>query len=288
MVSTPANRKQFIDSAIAYAHKYDFDGIDIDWEYPGDSTRGGSIDDFSNFIELLNECSTAFKAAQPPLYLSYAAPPYVPVGLPKQYQNDHSLYFKWLAQCSTYLDRLNVMAYDYHGPFDIPKITGANAPLNRDTNPESNYYIAKTLENCLNNNIPANKIILGMPTFGHSFAGVTGLNPENNGPGKPFQFAGEPGPATQQKGFLAYFEIADIISQKQLTLGIDNITNTAYGYHISSEKWISFDVPSTIQLKAEMALNKDLMGVIFWAVDMDEYQWEPKYPNIRSAWNVFQ
>lgn len=286
MVSNGANRKQFIDSAISYAHRYGFDGIDIDWEYPGDLKRGGAVEDFANFIEFLKECSAAFSAAQPALALSYAAPPFVPSGVPSSYQEDPDSYFKWLAQCAQYLDHINVMGYDYHGPFDIPKITGANSPLKRDTNPNSSFYIAQTLQNYLDNGVPANKIVLGVPTFGHSYAGVTGLSPEDSGPGKPFKKGGAPGPSTRKEGFLAYYEITDMISQKQLIFGADRLTSTAYGYQQALENWVSFDTPETIKLKAQMVLEQKLRGVIFWSVDMDEYQWEPKYPNIRSAWNV--
>ncbi len=34
MVASAVFRKQFVESAIALAKKYKFDGIDIDWEYP--------------------------------------------------------------------------------------------------------------------------------------------------------------------------------------------------------------------------------------------------------------
>lgn len=287
MISNSANRKQFIDSAINYAHRYGFDGIDLDWEYPGDLSRGGSIDDFNNFIEFLKECSEAFTKTNPPLYLSYDAPPSVPSGLPKSFQDEPNAFFRWIAQCAPYLDHINILAYDYHDPFNIPKITGANAPLNRDTNPESPYYIAKTLDNYLNNGVPANKIVLGMPIFGHSYAGVSGLTSGDAGPGKLFETAGIPGPSTKRAGLLSYYEISDMIADKLLSFGTDNVTSTAYGYNIQGQKWVSFDTPDTIKLKVEMALQRKLKGVIFWSVDMDEYQWEPKFPNIRIAWGVF-
>lgn len=287
MVSNPSNRKQFIDSAIAYAHRYSFDGIDIDWEYPGDLRRGGSDTDFVNFIEFLKECSTAFKTANPPLLLTVATPATVPYGIPTSYRTNPNSFFRWIASWSQYVDRIHLMAYDYHGPFDVPKITGANAPLNRDTNTNSFLYIAKSVLNYIENGVPANKIILGIPTFGHSYNGVSNLSQDNNGPGKSFETAGFPGPSTLTPGLLSYYEIADLITKLQLVFGTDSLTNTAYGYHIFSRKWVSFDTPATVRLKAELALKQNLKGVMFWSIDMDEYHWEPKFPNIKSARNVF-
>lgn len=287
MVANPANRKQFIDSAIAYTRLYGFDGIDIDWEYPGDLSRGGSADDFNNFFQFLQECSLAFSKVEPQLLLSYSAPAHVPKGVPQSFQEDPNSYFRWLALCAKYLDHLNVMAYDYHTPFDDPKITGVNAPLLRDTNPNSPLFIAKTLENYLSNGVPANKIVLGIPAFGHSFSGVFGMSLRDTRAGKQFEHPGLPGPSTNHAGLLAYFEITDMIALNQLSFGTDHVTNTAYGYNLFSQNWVSFDTPETIALKAQMAAQKKLKGVILWAIDLDEYQWHPKYPNLRSAWNAF-
>lgn len=288
MVSTKANRKQFIDSAIAFAHKYGFDGIDIDWEYPGHLQRGGHEDDFDNFIEFLSECSQAFRATSPPLLLSYAAAPFVPYGVPQKYRDNPDLYFKWIAACSQYLDRINIMTYDYHGPFDVPKITGANSPLNRDTDPSSTYYIARTVQYYLSNGVPADKMVLGLPTFGHSYKGVSKMTASDNGPGKLFEGSGLPGPTTKNPGFLAYFEVSDMIAGKKLTFGTDPITGTAYGFNLSSEEWVSFDTPETNKLKAEIAKDKQLAGIMVWAINLDEYQWEPTFPTIRAAWTLLR
>lgn len=283
MVSQPSSRKQFIDSAIDYAHKYGFDGIDFDWEYPGDQLRGGTLDDFGNFVQFLKECSEAFHNATPSILVSYTAPPFVPFGLPRSYIEDPNSYYKWISQCAQHLDRINLMGYDYHGPFDDPKLTGANSPLNRDTNPSSTHYIARSVEFYLSNGVPASKIVLGLPVFGHSYAGVNGLTTESNGPGKVFSSAGAPGPSTRAPGTLAYYEIADMMAQRQLLFGADAVTSTAYGYNITGGSWVSFDTPDTMALKVALAKNKQLGGVMFWTIDMDEYEWQPRYPNIRSA-----
>ena len=155
--------------------------------YPGDLTRGGTPEDFANFVQFLSEASVAFKSAG--LLLTYASAAIVPTGVPQVYHENPASYFQWLAQCAQYLDRLNVMAYDYHGPFDNPMLTGVNAPLNRDTNPARTMYVAETVNNYLQYGVPANKIVLGMPVYGHNYGGVSGMSATDYGPGKPFTSA---------------------------------------------------------------------------------------------------
>ena len=59
MTSTSINRAAFIASAIKFMATYAFDGIDIDWEYPVSSDRGGAAADKVNFVLLLQELKAA-------------------------------------------------------------------------------------------------------------------------------------------------------------------------------------------------------------------------------------
>ncbi|KAJ5226628.1 uncharacterized protein N7469_006634 [Penicillium citrinum] len=59
MVRFSGTRKAFINSATSFMEKHGFDGIDIDWEYPAASDRGGRDEDSKNFVTFLKELKAA-------------------------------------------------------------------------------------------------------------------------------------------------------------------------------------------------------------------------------------
>lgn len=60
LCANPSHRAVFIQSLVDFMDLYKFDGVDIDWEYPGDPTRGGGLPDRANFVSLVQEMSAKF------------------------------------------------------------------------------------------------------------------------------------------------------------------------------------------------------------------------------------
>ena len=58
MAKDPMKRKQFVDSAVKFIQQHNFDGLDLDWEYPG--KRGGAPEDKANFIALIQDLHSVF------------------------------------------------------------------------------------------------------------------------------------------------------------------------------------------------------------------------------------
>ena len=116
MSATRYTRQTFIYSAIPFLRKRNFDGLDMDWEYPKGS------DDKKNFVLLLKELREAFEAEAQELkkarLLLTAAVPVGPDNIRAGYD---------VPAVASYLDFINLMAYDFHGKWE--RETGHNAPL---------------------------------------------------------------------------------------------------------------------------------------------------------------
>jgi chitinase len=61
MVSTKESRAVFISSVEEYMDTYGFQGVDLDWQYPGAPKRGGKkLSDTRNFAHLVEEMRQAY------------------------------------------------------------------------------------------------------------------------------------------------------------------------------------------------------------------------------------
>jgi len=274
MVATAATRKDFIGDTIKFLRAHDFDGLDMDWEYPGN--RGSPGEDKHKFTLFLQEMRAAFEAeaaatGNEPLLLTAA----VAAGKDKI---DTAYEVDAIAQA---LDWINLMTYDLHGGWD--KYAGHNSPLYghpSDTGDAKYYSIDYAVNYYLQKGCPPEKLVMGLPTYGRSYMLA---NAANHAAYSPTKGAGPAGKFTREAGFNAYYEICEKIKQGAT---VHNIPEQQVPYALKGNEWIGFDNVESIKNKVRYAMSKNLGGVMFWALDLDDFKGscgEGKYPLINAA-----
>lgn len=174
MVSSKQNRQEFVASASEFVKKYDFDGLDLDWEYPafkgehGDDRVLGRAEDRHDFVELLKELRHAF---QPGGYILTAA-----IGTGKE-QLDHAYD---VAEISKVLDFVNYMTYDFHGPWN--KEIGHNSPLHPLVGKDVEANVEFAVEYWLKQGTDPKKLVLGIPLYGSGYVLPKGSRGEIGSP----------------------------------------------------------------------------------------------------------
>jgi chitinase len=99
--STPEKRKKFITQLTRFMLQWGFDGVDVDWEYPGAPDRGGQERDIDNFVYLMKDIYETFDAEGRGWGVSFTAP-------------TSFWYMRWfdIASVTPYVDWINLMTYD--------------------------------------------------------------------------------------------------------------------------------------------------------------------------------
>jgi chitinase len=244
---TSASRKTFIASVMEFLGKYDLDGLDIDWEYPGlpGSSQNFRREDKQNFTKLVKELRKAFDGetakTHKRLYLTIAAG-----------ASDEFLAHTEMAKVQRYLDTVNLMCYDYYEP-GSDAITGNHAPLYTDPADPKKASSDTSVQNFEKAGVPAAKILLGMPFYGHMWGQVADQNHGLFQPGKPVPSAYAPYSAIVESmldhGFVRYW---------------DEKAAVPYLYNPEKQIFVSYEDPESIAAKGSYVLQHHLGGVMFW------------------------
>ncbi|KAF4226516.1 hypothetical protein CNMCM6805_004439 [Aspergillus fumigatiaffinis] len=249
----------FADNLMEFLDKYGFDGVDLDWEYPGADDRGGSKEDVENYPQMLRILKGSLQGGN-----HYSKKWGLSITVPTSYW-----YLRWfdISALESEVDEFNLMAYDLHGRWD------RDDPIGPYVYAHTNLTeIDAALDLFWRNSINPSKINLGLADrkqfYGRTYTLSTPLCATA---GCEWKDPGPKGKCTDTAGILSYKEIQDIISESALHPTYDEEAGVYYAmYGKGGANWVSFDDAISFKAKIDLANKYGLGGVLIWAVDQDD------------------
>ncbi|XP_059611395.1 acidic mammalian chitinase-like isoform X2 [Phlebotomus argentipes] len=227
MVETEESREFFVSRVMRYLVQFNFDGLDIDWEYPGH--RGGIPADKENFAKLLAMLKERLKPRKRLLTAALAAP----VGIIEEAYD--------VEEVCKHLDLVMIMGYD----MNEANKTSTHSPLKRESSESSSRpTVHDAVQFYTRNGCDKKQLVLGIPAYGKSY---TLADKSKHGIGANVEGPGKAGPYLQEAGFLGYNEICESMSQDQWTTV--HLKNNAVKYSYKDDQWVSYDDAETVTSK---------------------------------------
>jgi len=293
MISSSASRSKFISSCKSWLSRYNADGVDIDWEYPCSGKRSDAVkitcemfrtvedpggkcpDDTNNLPIFLKELRDGIGSDKI-------------ITIASQASIVHADQMN-LVKSSEHIDWWNVMTYDYTVS-DIAGDAGShfnpNAPLYTPTGDGATAMsINYTITHYLGAGVPASKIRVGIPYYGHTWynddAGDTwktwGATAKVQGQCcGPFKstYGGKFGKGCQQCGTMMYSETQAAKAQNTY---FDPVTHSDIAYfsakgadgYTDKGIWLSYNGVQSVKDITQYAVDKGLAGVFIFDTSMD-------------------
>ncbi|MER6318880.1 glycoside hydrolase family 18 protein [Streptomyces sp. NPDC001581] len=267
---TPASRKAFVASCIdlyikgnlpqdgsrggAGAAAGVFDGIDLDWEWPGsagDTDTKFRPEDKRNFTELVKEFRTQLDAyaksrRKKTKYELTAFVPTAPAKIDAGFD---------VRRIMRDLDFVTLQGYDFHVSGE-PKTAQQSALYAR-----GDFSVDGTVDAWRLRGAPAHKLVMGMPFYGQGWTGVSG---GGDGMGQP---ATGPAPATWSAGYEDYKALKTLADSGTYQVHRDRRGGHAWLFD-GTTLW-TYDDPQVLRAKTGYVREHGLGGAMFWSLDAD-------------------
>jgi chitinase len=246
LASSSITRANFAQNALQFCRQYGFDGIDIDWEYPGFAEHSGRPEDKENYTLLLADLNSVLEPEQ--LLLTIAAP-----AGPWHYANIE------VDKIHPYVSWINLMTYDLHGPWADPDntVTNHQAALYSPAEANPTLCIDSAVQYYISQGVPSTKIVIGMPFYGRSFASSSGLYTAYTGPGSG---------TTQEKGVLFFYDIKQNLASNRFW---DNKAKASYIFDPRTKEFVTYDDEKALKLKSHYIKDHSLGGAMVWELGQD-------------------
>jgi chitinase len=246
IVSKPESEDRYVKSVTAIVDEFDYDGIDLDWEYPDSESE---VVGFERLTRRLRKEIDAIGAKKGrPMSLTMAAS-----------ANPGTL--KWLGKAFLVgnMDWVNVMTYDYTG--DWTSFAGHHSPLFASSKqPQGRASSTEATMKYLleERGLPANRLAVGIPLYGRGFA------------------VSEPYASTKNKAATKariprgdYSNLHRLKDEQGWPRTWDDQTKNPWLISPDHSVVIGYDDAESVGIKTEWAMKKGFRGVFFWQIDAD-------------------
>jgi GH18 family chitinase len=253
-------RQTFIDSVQEYLETWKFfDGVDIDWEFPGGKGANPNVGDadrdratYTNLLLELRSMLDALGIRHSRYYLLTSA---ISAGNDKIAVVDY-------AEAQKYLDFIFLMNYDFKGAWSLTDLGHQTALFAPTWRPDEPYCTDRAVEALLAQQVPKSKIAIGVAMYGRGWTGV-----KYEGTNVFEGVATGPVPGTWEDGVVDYRQIAHNLTSYDYSY--DEVAKAAFAFRASDGNLVSYDDPKSVADKTKYVVDHELAGVFAWEIDAD-------------------
>ena len=249
LAATAEGRQAFVKASIGWLRGHPgFDGLDIDWEHPGNNGASNGIQlgtpaDGERFVQLLQDLRTGLDTLGRETKRHYALT--VAINTTKE-----QLVRMPMGRAAQSLDLVFMMTYDFAGPWTK---TAAHHAALRSAKP-GDESLETSVANLKAEGVPVAKMVAGVAMYGRGFGGV-----------KPDGSYAKPWP--NEDGSVAFKDIGKLAGMKRK---FDKATQS--WAMVGPGRFVGYDDPRAVRAKVAFAKREGLAGVFAWELSQDNGQ----------------